>query len=105
MYEELFLPFDTMILDNYHSGGIHLCGKTDHLVEVFRRMDRLSFIQLNDEASEYFETFYNNLRADQVFFVWPSDKMPVERILEISGGVGGGNRVVYGGLDLGRLNS
>ncbi|MCL4417924.1 MAG: hypothetical protein M1365_14770 [Actinobacteria bacterium] len=104
MYENLFLQYDLMILNNYSGGGFHLCGDTYHLVDIFKNIKKLVFFQINDEASDCFENFFKKLRKDQVFFVWPSKKMSVKKILEISGGLAGGNRIIYGGVPLNELN-
>lgn len=87
VYEEHVAPLDREILGLYPEGGsIHLCGAHEHLIPVFRDMEELRAVQLNDRASDGFPHYYAGLRDDQLIYVTPSEQMPLDRILAISGG-------------------
>lgn len=87
VYEERVAPLDREILGLYPEGGsIHLCGAHEHLIPVFRSMEELRAVQLNDRASDGFARYFAGLREDQLIYVTPSEQMPLERILSISGG-------------------
>jgi hypothetical protein len=49
-------------------------------------MASLCALQLNDRAAKDLETYYREMRDDVVFYVNPCEGMPVERILQITGG-------------------
>lgn len=86
-YCEFFRDLDERILGVYENGGmIHLCGSHLQHIETFREMKKLRAVQLNDRAAWDFETFFHELRPDQVIYVSPCDKMPEEKIRAISKG-------------------
>jgi len=87
MYREFVAPLDDELLSLYHGGGmIHLCGTHTQHIPVWNEMASLRALQLNDRAAEDLETYYRELRDDFVFYVNPCEGMPVERIVEITGG-------------------
>ena len=96
-YAEFIAPYDDEVLSVYPNGGmIHLCGEHTQHIPVWREMKSLRALQLNDRAAEDLETYFNDLRDDQILYVNPFDGMPVDRIMEITGG----HRVVIvGGVE------
>ncbi len=64
----------------------HICGySTQHIPEIARRK-RIKGLQLNDAGADDFEAYFKGLRPDQIFYVWPTSKMTLEKILSLSGG-------------------
>ena len=64
----------------------HLCGhSTQHIAELARRRS-VKGVQLNDAAADDFEAYYSGLRDDQVVYVIPTERTPLEEVLSISGG-------------------
>lgn len=51
-----------------------------------RGMRELRAVQLNGRASDGFARYCAGPRDDQLIYVTPSDRMPLNRILAISGG-------------------
>ena len=49
-------------------------------------MKNLRSLQLNDRAAEDLALYMEGLRDDQILYVMPCEKMPVERIVDISKG-------------------
>ena len=49
-------------------------------------MASLRSVQVNDRAAEDLEIYFAELREDQIVYVNPCDGMPVERIMQITGG-------------------
>lgn len=91
LYREFVAPYDEKNLSTYPNGGmIHLCGSHTHLIPVWREMKSLRAIQINDQAAEDLEIYFNELRNDQVIYVLPCPGMTVERIMKITKG----NRIV-----------
>jgi hypothetical protein len=87
MYREFIAPLDDELLSLYPGGGlIHLCGSHTQHIPVWNEMLSLHAIQINARAAEDLETYYRELRDDFVFYVNPCEGMPVERIVEITGG-------------------
>lgn len=87
LYREFVAPLDDELLSVYPRGGmIHLCGTHTQHIPVWHEMRSLKAVQLNDRAAEDLELYWNGLRPDQVFYVNPCPGMPVERIMEITGG-------------------
>jgi len=87
MYEEFIAPLDDALLSNYpHGGMIHLCGSHAQHIPVWRSMHSLRSVQLNDHAAVDLELYFDGLRQDQIVYVNPCGQMPVERIMEITGG-------------------
>ena len=87
MYRQFIAPLDDQLLSLYPNGGmIHLCGEHTQHIPAWREMKSLRAIQLNDRAAWDLERYYRELRPDQVFYLYPCEGMPVERILKITGG-------------------
>ena len=87
MYREFIAELDNALLGEYENGGmIHLCGSHTQHLETFRNMKNLRSIQLNDRAAEDLALYLEVLREDQILYVNPCAGMPVEKIVEISGG-------------------
>ncbi len=87
MYREFIADLDNAILGEYEHGGmIHLCGSHAQHIETFRNMKNLRSLQLNDRASEDLALYLEGLRDDQILYVMPCEKMPVEKIVDISKG-------------------
>jgi len=85
MYGEIVAPLDRELLSVYPRGGmIHLCGVHTQHLPVWREMKSLRSVQVNDRASEDLETYFQELRADQILYANPSATMPVDRILSIT---------------------
>jgi hypothetical protein len=87
LYRAFVAPRDDELLSLYPGGGmIHLCGAHTQQIAAWNEMACLKALQLNDRAAEDLGTYYRELREDVVFYVNPCEGMPVERILEITGG-------------------
>lgn len=87
MYREYIMELDDALLGDYQSGGmIHLCGAHTQHIEAFRSMPHLKAVQINDRAAADLEEYYNGLREDQIIYLNPCDKMPLEEALAITGG-------------------
>jgi len=86
-YAHLIAPLDAELLSVHPNGGmIHLCGTHAQHVPTWREMTCLKAVQVNDRAAEDLEAYFHGLREDQILYVNPCPGMPVERILEITGG-------------------
>jgi hypothetical protein len=86
-YAEFIAPLDAALLGLYPGGGmIHLCGAHAQHIPTWRAMPELSAVQLNDRAAADLALYAAGLRPDQVLYVNPCPAMPLERILEITGG-------------------
>jgi len=86
-YREFIAPLDDELLSLYpHGGMIHLCGAHTQHIPVWREMKSLRTAQMNDAAAEDLESYFNELRDDQILYVNPCEGMPVERIVAITGG-------------------
>ena len=96
-YAEFIAPYDDEVLLVYPNGGmIHLCGEHTQHIPVWRGMKSVRALQLNDRAAEDLEYYFKDLRDDQMLYVNPFDGMPVDRIMDITGG----HRVVIvGGVE------
>jgi len=87
LYREFVAPLDAELLAAYpHGGMIHLCGTHTHHVPVWRGMRPLRAVQLNDRAAEDVEVYFRELREDQILYVNPCERVPVERIRDATGG-------------------
>ncbi len=87
LYREFVAPLDDALFSIYpHGGMIHLCGDHDQHIPTWRAMASLRAVQMNDRAAEDLPAYFNELRPDQILYVNPCEKMPVERILAITGG-------------------
>ncbi len=86
-YAEFLAPLDGALLGDYPGGGmIHLCGAHFQHIPLWREMTSLRAVQTNDRASEDLEAYHQGLREDQIIYPHPCEEMPVERILELTGG-------------------
>ena len=87
LYEDFLAPLDRDLLSVYPRGGmIHLCGAHTQHISVWRRMEELRAVQLNDRASEDLEAYSEGLREDQVIYLNPTETMTAERAVAITGG-------------------
>jgi hypothetical protein len=86
-YADFFTSLDAEILAATPCGGmIHLCGAHAQHIPVWSRIELLRSVQLNDRAAEDLALYFRGLRSDQFLYVWPTETMTVERILEITRG-------------------
>jgi hypothetical protein len=86
-YRDFVAPLDDELLSLYPGGGqIHLCGTHTQHIPVWNQMASVRALQINARAAEDLEIYYRDLRDDIVFYVNPCERMPVERIIEITGG-------------------
>ena len=87
LYAEMVAPLDEKLLSLYPNGGmIHLCGAHAQHIGTFRNMKSLRAIHMNDRATHDLARYFHELREDQVFYVHPCAQMPLETIMEITGG-------------------
>ncbi|MGQ9731311.1 MAG: hypothetical protein ACUVX8_08530 [Candidatus Zipacnadales bacterium] len=87
LYEEFIAPLDAELLSVYPKGGmIHLCGAHIQHIPCWRGLPCFRAFQTNDRASEDVETYFRELREDQILYVNPCEAVPVERILAATGG-------------------
>lgn len=94
-YEAFFADLDAELLAVFPRGGmIHLCGACAQHIPAWRLMTALRALQLNDRATDDFEAFYTGTREDQVIYVTPNERWPVEHILSFTDG----RRVVVQGM-------
>ena len=86
-YREFIAPLDDELLSTYpHGGMVHLCGVHTQHIPAWNDVHALRALQLNDRAAEDLAIYFNEMREDVVFYVNPCEGMPVERIVEITGG-------------------
>lgn len=79
LYEEFVMPLDNALLGVYPNGGmIHLCGSHEQLIPLFREMENLRSVQLNDRAAEDLKLY--------AIYLNPCDTMSAEEGLKIAGG-------------------
>jgi hypothetical protein len=94
-YDRFFAHLDQELLRAMPNGGmIHLCGASAQHMPAWKNMPEMRALQLNDRATDDFELYWNGSREDQILYVDPTEKYPVERILDITKG----KRVVIEGL-------
>lgn len=87
LYGKMVAPLDDALLSEHpHGGMIHLCGMHAQHIPFFREMKHLRALQLNDRATHDLKLFLNGLRDDQIIYISPCEGMPLEKIMEISGG-------------------
>jgi hypothetical protein len=86
-YAEFIAPLDDEILSLYPNGGmIHLCGSHSQQIPIWREMASLRAVQMNDRAAEDLGIYFDELRDDQIMYVNPCEGMPIEQIVQITGG-------------------
>jgi hypothetical protein len=82
MYREHVAPLDDALLSAWPRGGmIHLCGVHTHHVPVWREMESLRAVQLNDRAAADLSLYFEGLREDQVIYLNPCEGMTAERAI------------------------
>jgi hypothetical protein len=87
LYADFVAPLDAELLCVYpHGGMIHLCGTHTQHIPGWREQPAFRAFQTNDRASEDFEVYFRELREDQILYVNPFEKVPVEAILRVTGG-------------------
>lgn len=87
LYAEMVAHLDEKLLSVYPNGGmIHLCGSHTQHIEQFRKMKSLTSVQLNDRASDDLQAYFEGLRDDQIIYYCPSENLPLEKALDITGG-------------------
>lgn len=86
-YARYVAPLDERILRTYpHGGTIHLCGHHTQHIPRWRKMPCLRGVQLNDAAADDFPAYLAGLRDDQIIYITPTPRMPLQTILALSGG-------------------
>jgi len=87
MYRDFVAPLDDELLRVHaHGGMIHLCGRHTQHLAAWREMRSLRAVQVNDRACEELESYFRELRDDQIIYVNPCAGMSVERAMEVTGG-------------------
>ncbi|MBD3181021.1 hypothetical protein GF312_01945 [Candidatus Poribacteria bacterium] len=87
LYRDFIAPLDDQLLSVYPNGGmIHLCGIHTQHIPVWREMKSVRAIQVNDRASEDLETYFNELRDDQIIYLNTTPTMTPDRGIEITNG-------------------
>ena len=86
-YRAFAAPLDDEMLSLYPgSGMIHLCGTHTQHIPTWNEMRSLRALQRNDRAAEDLAVYFEEVREDVVFYANPCEGMPVERIVEFTGG-------------------
>ena len=87
LYRDFLAPLDAEILASYPRGGmIHLCGSHTQHIPVWREMQALRAIQVNDRAAEDLAAYFTGLREDQIIYWSPTARLPVAAALRLTGG-------------------
>ncbi|HDZ20408.1 hypothetical protein LCGC14_0161680 [marine sediment metagenome] len=87
LYRDFIAPLDEDVLSLYPKGGmIHLCGNHIRHIRTWAQMSSLKCIQLSSIANEELEHQVEGLRPDQVIYVGPTKVLPLERIMDATGG-------------------
>jgi hypothetical protein len=69
MYREQVAPQDAFVLEALGGGGIHCCGKCEHLVQEFLALPAVRCIDLGQPELNDIDTLYANARASKVALV------------------------------------
>ncbi|HDZ20409.1 MAG TPA: hypothetical protein ENH80_12290 [Phycisphaerae bacterium] len=86
-YRDFIAELDEEVLSLYPKGGmIHLCGNHIRHIRTWAQMSSLKSVQLSSVANEEVEAHVQGLRSDQVIYVGPTDVLPLERIMDATGG-------------------
>ena len=86
-FTECVADADDASVPSVYRGMIqHICGRSTQHIEELARRERVKGVQLNDAAADDFEAYFRGLRADQVIYVCPTERMPVEKVMSISRG-------------------
>lgn len=76
-YRDVVAPLDEALLSVYpHGGMIHLCGSHAQHNPVWREMEALRAVQVNDRAVEDLGRYFRELRPDQILYVNPCEGNP-----------------------------
>ena len=87
LYEEFVASLDAEVLSLYpHGGLIHLCGAHVQHIPTWRNMREVKSVQMNDRAALDLSSYFRGLRDDQILYVHYFEDMPVEEVLNITGG-------------------
>jgi len=87
LYRDFVAPLDDKLLSVYSNGGmIHLCGSHSQHIPVWREMNSLRAVQLNDRAAWDLNLYFNGLREDQIIYLTPCEGMTVESAMKITKG-------------------
>jgi hypothetical protein len=85
-YREWIAPLDDAILAlSPHGGMIHLCGAHAQHLAAWRDLPHLRAVQVNDRATDDLPRYLAGLRRDQILYVAPTERMPVERVVQLTG--------------------
>ncbi len=88
-YGGFLAPLDEALLGASPGGGmIHLCGEHRQHLAVWRDMAPLRSLQLNDRATDGLPDYLAARRDDQLLYVAPTEGMPAQRVLALTGGRG-----------------
>jgi len=79
-YRTFVADLDEAVLSRYPNGGmIHLCGAHTQHIPIWRDMNSLRAIQVNDRAAEDLEIYLAQM-PNKVYYVNPCDGMPLARV-------------------------
>jgi len=67
LYQEFSLPYDTRLLEHFHGGAVHFCGRGDHYIDLLSRIPgvyaiNMSQPQYNDMEKIFACTLDRNIR-------------------------------------------
>ncbi len=86
-YADVVAPYEDKVMSLYPNGSmIHICGKHTQHIPTWREMQSVRVLQLDEPAAQDLETYFNEMREDQIFFVFPWPSVPLKRIMDITGG-------------------
>ncbi len=60
MYEEFFLPHDRRLLEIFHGGIVHFCGRGDHYIDLLAGIPELTGIQLSQPHYNDMEKIFSH---------------------------------------------
>ena len=87
MYRDVVSDLDEALLAIHPKGGmVHLCGRHTQHIDSWRAMKSVRVIQLSWPAEEDLETYFDNLRVNQIFYAGPCRDMSMDRIMQATGG-------------------
>ena len=87
MYREFIADLDNEILSLFPKGGmIHLCGNHVRHIPTWAKMPALKSVQMSSVANEEVEEQVQGLRPDQVVYLGPTSVLPLEKIMDATGG-------------------
>lgn len=86
-YRKHILERDRMLLRSHaHGGCIHLCGRHTQHLEAWVSTEEVKAFQLNGNASDDLQRYWNALRPDQFIIFHQSDKIRYEDAMNLTGG-------------------